>query len=394
MAFDLENKITWKELAPSLQFLFKTLQQQITKNANDIENLMNRMDKAEDRLDKHDSQISYLYSISQKFEIMGEKNGYPIGINTINMEDGTQLITQYWVERHYTSGAENPEMGFTIVYPKPMDKILTIQVEDSYYSTTSRGLGWIDGEWWIKSDTINGAGFSIHYDSVHEVNDNHTFQFYCMVTGYVLTGEAPKPPEVDTGSGGSGGDTGSSLDDRLDDIINQLNSMVEIGTIRYAYTVPTNWIELNGQLLSRSEYTDLYNYSVSNRLIVSESEWSNNNQGKFSYGDGSTNFRVPDFRGKFIRSLDSGSGIDSGRVLGTYQMDAMQQITGTFPGNDNGGFPAPTGAFYHSYNKSYGPHDEDGSVCGIWGFDSSRVARSSNETRPKNISLIAIMRAK
>ena len=394
MAFDLENKITWKELAPSLQSLFKTLQQQITKNANDIENLMNRMDKAEDRLDKHDSQISYLYSISQKFEIMGEKNGYPIGINTINMEDGTQLITQYWVERHYTSGAENPEMGFTIVYPKPMDKILTIQVEDSYYSTTSRGLGWIDGEWWIKSDTINGAGFSIHYDSVHEVNDNHTFQFYCMVTGYVLTGEAPKPPEVDTGSGGSGGDTGSSLDDRLDDIINQLNSMVEIGTIRYAYTVPTNWIELNGQLLSRSEYTDLYNYSVSNRLIVSESEWSNNNQGKFSYGDGSTNFRVPDFRGKFIRSLDSGSGIDSGRVLGTYQMDAMQQITGTFPGNDNGGFPAPTGAFYHSYNKSYGPHDEDGSVCGIWGFDSSRVARSSNETRPKNISLIAIMRAK
>lgn len=393
MSFDLENKITWKELAPSLQSLFKALQQQITKNANDIEDLMNRMDKAEDRLDKHDSQISYLYSISQKFEIIGEKNGFPIGINTINMEDGTQLITQYWVERHFTSGQGNPETSFIVTFPKPMDRVLTVQVEDTFYSTAGRGLGWIDGEWWIRSGTMNGAGFQINYDSVHEVDDNHTFQFYCMCTGYVLTGETPKPPEIGPGEGG-GGDTGSSLDGRFDDIINQLNSMVEIGTIRYAYTVPTNWIELNGQVLSRSEYTDLYNYSVSNRLIVSESEWSNNNQGKFSYGDGSTNFRVPDFRGKFIRSLDSGSGIDSGRVLGTYQMDAMQQITGTFPGNDNDGFPAPTGAFYHSYNKSYGPHDENGSVCGIWGFDSSRVVRSSNETRPKNISLIAIMRAK
>ena len=185
MAFNLERKITWKELAPSLQSLFKSLQEQITTNKNDITELMGRMDEAEDRLDQHDQQINYLYSISQKFEIIGEKNGYPIAINTINLEDGTQLITQYWVERHYTSGGGNPELGFVITYPRPMDRVLTIQVEDAYYSTTSRGLGWIDGEWWIRSTTMNGSGFQINYDSVHEVDDNHTFQFYCTVTGYI-----------------------------------------------------------------------------------------------------------------------------------------------------------------------------------------------------------------
>lgn len=394
--FNLENKITWKELAPSLQSLFKTLQQQITKNANDIEDLMNRMDKAEDRLDKHDSQISYLYSISQKFEIVGEKNGYPIGINTINMEDGTQLITQYWVERHYTSGAENPEMGFTIVYPKPMDKILTIQVEDSYYSTTSRGLGWIDGEWWIKSDTINGAGFSIHYDSVHEVNDNHTFQFYCMVTGYVLTGEAPEPPEVDTGSGGSGGDTGSSLDDKIQDVIDQLNKAIPIGSIMYAYKIPEGWLECNGSLLSRTEYSDLFSFANDNGLLVSESDWNNYNQGKFSTGNGITTFRIPDMRGKFIRSLDSNVNIDPGRVIGTYQMDAMQQITGTFvtPNSNINNSNGYTGTFYISGSISSSMANPDGNGDLICSFDSSRVTRTAQETRPKNISLRVIMRAK
>ena len=79
MAFNLERKITWKELAPSLQSLFKSLQEQITDNKNDITELMGRMDEAEDRLDQHDQQINYLYSISQKFEIIGEANGFPIG---------------------------------------------------------------------------------------------------------------------------------------------------------------------------------------------------------------------------------------------------------------------------------------------------------------------------
>lgn len=69
--------------------------------------------------------------------------------------------------------------------------------------------------------------------------------------------------------------------------------------------------------------------STPHHLLISDSEWNNNNQGKFSYGDGNTNFRIPDFRGKFIRSLDSGAGIDGGRVIGSYQMDAQIKTAST-----------------------------------------------------------------
>ena len=337
MPFDLENKITWKELAPSLQSLFKTLQQQITKNANDIENLMGRMDEAEDRLDEHDTQIAYLYSISQKFEIVGEKNGYPIGINTINLEDGTQLISQYWVERHFTSGRGNPETGFVITFPRPMDRVLTVQVEDTYYSTAARGLGWVDGEWWIRSSTMNGAGFQINYDSVHETDDNHTFQFYCMCTGYVLTGEAPKPPEIGPGEGG-GGDTGGSLDDRFNGIQDQIDKLlndIPIGTVRYAYVIPDGWLEMNGQLVSRTEYSDLFSWATNNGLMISDDQWSKNykttayasesvcNKGLFSNGNGSTTFRLPDYRARFIRGLDNDDGYDPNRILGTEQLPTL-----------------------------------------------------------------------
>ena len=86
----------------------------------------------------------------------------------------------------------------------------------------------------------------------------------------------------------------------------------------------------------------------SNSLLVDENTWNNNNQGKFSYGDGSTNFRIPDYRGVFIRGLDSGRGLDNGRVLGSYQMDADQRITGTFstPNSGKDNSFAYTGPFY------------------------------------------------
>jgi phage-related tail fiber protein len=40
---------------------------------------------------------------------------------------------------------------------------------------------------------------------------------------------------------------------------------------------------------------------------------------KFSSGNGTTNFRLPDLRGEFIRGWDKGRGIDSGRAIGTWQ---------------------------------------------------------------------------
>ena len=122
MAFNLERKITWKELAPSLQSLFKSLQEQITDNKNDITELMGRMDEAEDRLDTVENNIKYLMSISQEATITGEQDGYPILITTINMADGKQLIQENFAVRHDTlkrcEGGKTPEGGFTVVFPE------------------------------------------------------------------------------------------------------------------------------------------------------------------------------------------------------------------------------------------------------------------------------------
>ena len=92
---------------------------------------------------------------------------------------------------------------------------------------------------------------------------------------------------------------------------------------------------------------------------------------------------LPDLRGEFIRGWDNGRGIDVGRELLSSQLDALQNIKGS-----NGSFAAlpNDGAFY--YGKTYYGFKGDGygQVNGVAHFDASRVARTADETRPRNIS--------
>lgn len=50
--FNLEYKITYDELSPSLQAMFRHLQDQIIDNRNEITNLNDRCDELEDRCDE------------------------------------------------------------------------------------------------------------------------------------------------------------------------------------------------------------------------------------------------------------------------------------------------------------------------------------------------------
>ena len=132
-------------------------------------------------------------------------------------------------------------------------------------------------------------------------------------------------------------------------------------------TLPQGWLICNGQSFNKALYPELAK----------------------AYPSGT----LPDLRGVFIRGNDNGRGLDSGRGLGSYQDDALQKITGSFPvanryrGYFNGSFRT-----IGNWNTNYKNGNSDD-----WGkqvqFDSSYTTRSANETRPKNVSFNYIVKA-
>jgi hypothetical protein len=92
-----------------------------------------------------------------------------------------------------------------------------------------------------------------------------------------------------------------------------------VGSLRSELIVFPGYLELNGALLTRATYPELFAFASDNSLLVTEAVWSAGRYGIFSDGDGSTTFRLPDFRGETIRILDSGRGVDAGRLIGQWQ---------------------------------------------------------------------------
>lgn len=144
-------------------------------------------------------------------------------------------------------------------------------------------------------------------------------------------------------------------------------------------SVPAGWLIANGAVVSRTTYAALFGaigtaYNTGNEL--------------------STQFRLPDLRGTFLRGLDLGRGLDSGRTLGTYQSDALQNITGSFgiSSSDTVTLAGATGAFANNgpASSQWGA-DAKPPEAGIT-FDASRVARTATETRPKNISAMPLIK--
>ncbi|HBM8632885.1 TPA: tail fiber protein [Escherichia coli] len=134
-------------------------------------------------------------------------------------------------------------------------------------------------------------------------------------------------------------------------------------------TPPTGWLKCNGSSFNLASYPKLAAVFPSGVL--------------------------PDLRGEFIRGWDDGRGVDAGRAILTSQTDALQQITGEIKGLvhyiDDRGLGAfdttQTGAQVSLSPVSIG------NAISNHTFDSSRVARSASETRPRNIAFNYIVRA-
>ncbi|MDE1481015.1 phage tail protein [Xenorhabdus bovienii] len=188
----------------------------------------------------------------------------------------------------------------------------------------------------------------------------------------------------------------------------------------------TNWVKVytsgniaidsNGYLRINSNIADSIGIPIGASVIwnsntpLPENFWANEGRA-FSASEYPVlakifpNLRLPDDRGYAIRCADNGAGIDPGRVVGTYQQDAIRNITGWFGerpivANLNSVLWGAKEAFV--YEERYGSSGV-GVAQGVgiparnWPglkFDASRVVPVASENRMKNVAKILITRMK
>lgn len=103
---------------------------------------------------------------------------------------------------------------------------------------------------------------------------------------------------------------------------------------------------------------------------------------------------LPDLRGEFIRGWDDGRGVDAGRSVLSSQGDTIQNITGEVGIIQYVGPTHTSGALYAGGAQWTTVTTDGGStVAQSVIFDASKSARTSNETRPRNIAFNYIVRA-
>ncbi len=136
---------------------------------------------------------------------------------------------------------------------------------------------------------------------------------------------------------------------------------------------PLGYVIANGGLLSRAAYPALWTYAqASGNIAATDAAWA---AGMYSPGDGATTFRIPELRGEFLRFADSGRGVDSGRVVGTFQDHQMQQHSHTV-----GGSNTDTGStFTNGINRV----TTNLISTGVAGGTSN-----GSENRPRNVALL------
>lgn len=157
--------------------------------------------------------------------------------------------------------------------------------------------------------------------------------------------------------------------------------------------IPAGWLLCDGSAVSRSQFSNLYN-----AIGVS---WGT--------GDNSTTFNLPDLRGMFLRGVSDESGNDpdannrvvltdnggnTGNNVGSYQGDAIRNITGKINGLDGYSYINGTtsGAFYVQHDdRYYGTHSGDNDNSLVF-FDASRVVPTGNDNRPKNVYVTYIIK--
>lgn len=156
-----------------------------------------------------------------------------------------------------------------------------------------------------------------------------------------------------------------------------------------AAAAPSGYLACAGQLVSRSIYAALWTFAQASGNISATD--AARQVGQFSPGDGSTTFRLPQYGGYFLRSLDQGNGIDSGRTIGTVQSGQNASHTHTL--NDPG--------HSHVYQRYDGPGGGDGAPGGVGRYFTNTTTNTTGitidsqggiEARPINVSVLTCIK--
>lgn len=173
-------------------------------------------------------------------------------------------------------------------------------------------------------------------------------------------------------------------------VFNDQTGLINCGKMEIQYFQPLNSIELAGQLVSRQEFYRLFKLAESS--MIPDATWLSGytNNGKFSSGNGTTTFRVPDLRGAFLRALDNGRGLDYGRLNATLQFDALKSHGHAYRDWYYPEASAPDGPNKESmptgYNNKIGSGATDRDNTIVLFRDSNTGNTGATETRPVNIA--------
>jgi len=181
-------------------------------------------------------------------------------------------------------------------------------------------------------------------------------------------------------------------------VMSASGSIMDAGSIIYSYKLAggtnpyvKNTVLANGQTLSRITYARLFDFlnSVPGDGIVSDSHWGDSvsvngvtyfpNKGKWTFGDGSTTFRVPYLVNQFIRGVDG-----STRLLASYQPDGVGVFNASMVGNEitKGG----------NSNQIITIGNVNDGVIGPATATNVLVTGDGGDTHPLNIGLFALIR--
>ncbi len=132
-------------------------------------------------------------------------------------------------------------------------------------------------------------------------------------------------------------------------------------------SAPSGWLKCDGSAVSRTTYANLF-------AAIST---------LFGAGDGSTTFNLPDLRGEFIRGFDDGRGVDSGRVLGSFQdhqSNNLAQVKMVYGAGGSSEVSVPDNG---SYSATLTTGEEGASPNYM-----IQMRLHGRETRPRNVALL------